>query len=115
MTAPRDEKGRFVSAKPVLHRQVVCDATEWTDEQVTSLPGGEEFWREWERQQAADVRHITGNLTAKFDNDTEGYIHPNWVTWEDPHGPRIEVAVVWAIVAAVGAGLAFVAHLLGAW
>ncbi len=71
----RDEKGRFVSAKPVLHRQV-----------------------------EAHAYNCDCNLC--------------WLGVADslpkPHGPRIEVAVVWAIVAAVAAGLAFVAHMLGA-
>ncbi len=94
---PRDEKGRFVSAKPVLHRQVVCDALEWNDaEQMGSIP-----------------QHITGNLTVEFEDDARFDV-AEWLQPRDPHGPRIEVAVVWAIVAAVAAGLAFVAHMLGA-
>lgn len=95
---PRDEKGRFVSAKPVLHRQVVCDALEWNDaEQMGSIP-----------------QHITGNLTVEVHDTLPA---AEWLQVQpkfDPHGPRIEVAVVWAIVAAVAAGLAFVAHMLGA-
>ncbi len=93
MTAPRDEKGRFVSAKPVLHRQVV--------EHLGTRKGVDTSFT---------VEVISGKLPSGYDAE--------WLQAQpkpDPHGPRIEVAVVWAIVAAVAAGLAFVAHLLGAW